>query len=103
MRKLVPVILAASLFAAYGQFAAARGGGGGGGSAAGGSHMSSQAQANSNGRFASDRDTGLDRAEDRMNAEGKAHEQATEHAKKRHHKTSARREHAATPATPTTR
>ena len=81
MRKLVPVIMFATLFAVS-QLVAARGGGpgpsgGGDTSHFGGPSSNSQAAANSNGRFASDRDTGLDRAEDRMSAKGKAHEKAT--------------------------
>ena len=36
----------------------------------------SEAAPNSNGRFATDRDFGRDRAEDRMSAEGKAHAKA---------------------------
>jgi len=42
-------------------------------------HLSSQGAANTNGRFASDRDTGLDRAEDRMSSQGRAHSHALKH------------------------
>lgn len=47
-----------------------------------GAPSNSQARANSNGRFASDPDTGLDRAEDRMSTQGNAHEKATGAVKK---------------------
>jgi len=43
----------------------------------GGAQGSAAAAANSNGRFSADRDTGLDRARDRMSVEGAAHEKAT--------------------------
>ena len=52
--------------------AEARGGGAGGG--AGGPPLSSRADENSNGRFATDRDKGLDRAEDRKSAQALKHE-----------------------------
>jgi len=86
MRKIVPVMLVVSLFSVS-QLVAARGGGGGpsGGGAVphfSGPSPNSAAAANSNGRFATDRDKGLDRAADRMSAEGKAHEKATVAAKK---------------------
>jgi len=42
-------------------------------------HLSSQGMANTNGRYATDRDTGLDRAEDRMSAQGRAHSRALKH------------------------
>jgi hypothetical protein len=43
-----------------------------------GSHgPSANAMENSNGRFAADRDFGRDRAEDRMSAQGAAHERAS--------------------------
>jgi hypothetical protein len=45
-------------------------------------HMSSGGLANTNSKFGADRDKGLDRAEDRMSAEGLAHEQATNSAKR---------------------
>jgi len=44
-------------------------------------HMSTQGTANTNGPLASDRDTGLNRAEDRMSQQGLAHNQAL---KKKH-------------------
>jgi hypothetical protein len=44
-----------------------------------GSHLSTQGMANTNGRYAADRDTGLDRAEDRMSATGRAHSHALKH------------------------
>jgi hypothetical protein len=92
MRKIMPILLFASL-CVVGPAAAAHGGGGSGGAGGGpaggggaphfgGPSPHSAAAANSNGRFASDRDTGLDRAEDRMSAQGKAHEKATNSVKK---------------------
>ena len=85
MRKIVLVMLVASLFAVS-QLVAARGGGGGpaggGGPPSSGPPSHSAAAANSNGRFSSDRDHGLARAEDRRSAKGKAHEKATVAAKK---------------------
>jgi hypothetical protein len=45
------------------------------------SHMSSQGLANTNGPNAADREKGLDRAQDRMSAQGLAHEKATAHHK----------------------
>ncbi len=81
MRKLVPMLLFTTLFAAS-QFVEARGGAGpSGGSHFGGPSSNGQAAANSNGRSATDRDTGLDRAEDRMSAQGKAHDKATKPVK----------------------
>ena len=44
--------------------------------------MSSQGAANTNSPNAADRDKGLARAEDRMSAQGLAHEKATTHATK---------------------
>lgn len=86
MRKIAPVILFASLFAVS-QLVAARGGGASsGGSGAPqfrGPTFNSRAAGNSNGRFASDRGTGLARAQDRMSAQAKAHEKATDAVKKR--------------------
>lgn len=91
MRKLTAIALFASLFAVS-LAVTARGGGGpaggggrvGGGGAPhfGGPSPHSQAAANSNGRFASDRDTGLDRADDRKSAKAKAHDKATVSARK---------------------
>jgi hypothetical protein len=91
MRELTPILLFASL-CAVSEVVSAHGGGGsaGGGGPAGsggaphfgGPSPHSQAAANSNGRFASDRDTGLDRADDRKSAKAKAHEKATVSAKK---------------------
>lgn len=87
MRKIMSVLLLASLFGAS-QVVYARGGGGGSGPMGGAPHSSGpatngQATANSNGRFAADRDQGLDRAEDRMSAQGKEHEKASTNVKKR--------------------
>jgi hypothetical protein len=105
MRKLFPVMLLAALSLAFNQLAEARGGGGGGGPGGGsgspsfgGPSSTRQAPATSNGRFASDRDTGQDRAKDRMSAQGKAHEKAKAAAKKKEKSAKA-----ATPATSATR
>jgi len=46
----------------------------GGGGSAGGSHMSDAGLRNTNGPSSADRDKGLDRAEDRMSSQGRAHE-----------------------------
>ena len=85
MRKITPVIFLASILVAHTQLVSARGPGGGGGGAShfGGPAPSSQAGTNSNGRFSSDRATGLDRAGDRMSDEGKTHEKATDAVKTR--------------------
>lgn len=56
------------------------GGGGVGGANVGGSsssHISPEGAQNTNGPTSVDRDTGLDRSEDRMNQEGLTHEKAT--------------------------
>ncbi|WP_202635555.1 hypothetical protein [Rugosibacter aromaticivorans] len=69
----------------------ARGGPGGGGHAGsmGGmspEHISSQGMQNTNGPDASDRDKGLERAEDRMSQEGLTHEKAgAAHSKHKRH------------------
>jgi len=68
------------LFLALSQPVLARGGAGGGGASHGsptGPGAGSAAATNANGRFASDRDKGLDRAQDRMNAQGLSHQKAT--------------------------
>lgn len=60
---------------------AAHPGGGVGGGHVGGSsssNISSQGVRNTNGQNSTDRDTGLDRAEDRMDQEGLTHEQVTD-------------------------
>ena len=90
MRKLISVLLCGAFAAAFSLSAAAGGPGGGasgghGASAPGGPPASSQASENSNGRFAQDRDKGLDRAEDRMSEQGRTHEKATD-AQKKHRK-----------------
>jgi len=61
------------------------------------SHTTVQKSANSNGPSATDRDTGLDRAEDRMSAQGRAHS----HALKRH-TADADEEHSTTTTTTST-
>lgn len=68
--------------AAGGGFAGGSSGSSGGGSAgqskANNPPASSQAQENSNGRFAQDREFGLDRAQERMSDQGLANERATD-------------------------
>jgi hypothetical protein len=71
----------------------ARGPGGAGGGFSHGSAVgpsSDHALQNSNGRFSTDRDTGLDRARERMSEQGLDHEKATTDAQKRR---SQKREH----------
>jgi hypothetical protein len=83
MRKIISMLLCGAFTAALSLGATAAGPGASGGhSAAGSPPASSQAMENSNGRFATDRDKGLDRAEDRMSAEGRKHEKATAAQKK---------------------
>lgn len=87
MNKHSLAVAAACLLAgaSLAAFAAPHGGGGGapgggvsagtpGGMSAG--HMSATGLANTNGPQAADREKGLDRAEDRMSAEGASHEKA---------------------------
>ncbi len=85
MRKILPLLIMASLLGAS-PLAYSRGGGGSGGPSAAahsnGPSPKSQAAENSNGRFSTDRDKGLDRAEDRMSAQGTAHEKAATNTKK---------------------
>lgn len=68
-------ITAAAVFARGGGGSGAAGGGHGGGSMSA-QHISSEGLKNTNGPSAADRDKGLERAEDRMSAEGLAHEKA---------------------------
>ena len=78
MKKLL--IIAGILLTSFSLASQARSGGGGGGGPSGGSsssHISSEGLKNTNGPNSADRDTGLDRAKDRMNKEGLNHEQAT--------------------------
>lgn len=75
-------MLVAALFIAHGQMAAARGGGPGGGG--GSPHFggpSSQAYGNANEQFVTDRETGIDRAQGRISAQGKANAKATDSEK----------------------
>jgi len=75
------LIMAVALALGTGSAVFARGGGGGGVGGSPTPHMSSSAMTNSNGRFATDRDFGLDRAKDRMSKEGLAHEKASNHVR----------------------
>jgi len=82
-RKLVVAVgsLLFGLSLAASAHGGAGGGGGGGGGNSGGaapSHASHEATINSNGSFASDRDKGQQRAEDRRSLEGSSHEKAQE-------------------------
>src|SRR5207237_10431226 len=63
------ILVTSALLAVRGS-AFARGGNGNGPAAAGGPSVNSHAMANSNGPFATDRDFGRDRAEDRMSGKG---------------------------------
>lgn len=85
MRRSIPVLVIAALAAAFSLSAMARGGGAGGGFSHGSATgpSSSEALQNSNGRFSTDRDKGLQRAEDRMSQQGRQHEKATDAQKKR--------------------
>ncbi|WER47987.1 hypothetical protein CupriaWKF_24580 [Cupriavidus sp. WKF15] len=82
MFKRTLVVAVGSLLLGLSFAASARGGGGGGGGGNFGSaapgHASNQAMTNSNGSFASDRDKGQQRAEDRRSLEGSSHEKAQE-------------------------
>ena len=80
MRISIPALVIAGCVAVV-PLAHARGGMGGG-AHAGGPAMRGEATANSNGRFASDRDKGLDRAEDRRSAEGIAHAKSADASKR---------------------
>lgn len=76
MLKTLLAVSIAALLAVGGPAAFAKGGGSAhfGGNSAG--HISDQGMANTNGPDSSDRDKGLQRAEDRMNQQGAAHEKA---------------------------
>ena len=93
MRKSFAIFACAACAGAFSFGAMARGPGGAGGS--GFSHgsavgpSSNHALQNSNGRFSTDRETGLDRARERMSEQGLEHEKATDAQKKR----SQRRDH----------
>ena len=70
MKRTTPmIVLTSAVLAVSGSAAFARGGNGNGPAAAGGP-LNSHAMANSNGPFATDRDFGRDRAEDRMSGKG---------------------------------
>jgi hypothetical protein len=75
-RQLFFALAAASLSTAV--LAGGKGGGSAGaGAAAGGAHMSAKGQANTNSRFAKERQLGQDRAAARRNAQGTAHEKGS--------------------------
>lgn len=81
MLKRATAILMMGLLACTNAVVYARGGGGPSGGMSSG-HVSTEGVTNTNGPNAPDRDTGLSRAEDRMSAQGSAHEKA----KAKHHK-----------------
>ncbi len=83
MRNIHRLLLSVALLSGLSLNAAARGGGWS--HHASGHSSNSQALANSNGRFALDRDKGLDRAEDRRSAKDLNHEK-TEGAHGRRHR-----------------
>lgn len=107
MKKILSTFLCALAAAAYAAPGVAAGPGGGASAGAGvgagvgagashvgagagvnmgagpGSNISAAGQANSNGRFATDREFGLDRAQERMSEQGQAHEKATTSSGKR--------------------
>lgn len=72
MRKLPYVVLCTAVLFAFTEIASAHGAGGS--ARFGGPAVGSRAAANSNGRFASDRDHGLARAEDRRDIRQDKHE-----------------------------
>ena len=85
MLKKTLAVAVGSLLIGLSFTASARGGGGGGGGGFGNGgnfggaapgHAGNEATMNSNGSFASDRDKGLQRAEDRRSSEGASHEKA---------------------------
>lgn len=85
MRKSTSLLMCTVIAMVFSASAAARGGGTGGGMGGGFTHgspvgpsSSSQSLENSNGRFAQDRDQGLDRAEDRMSTQGRKHEKTSD-------------------------
>ena len=83
MKKFVELLMFVMMALAYvaavaaGGSHAGTGAGAAAGASAGSGHLSASGQANGNGRFAADRDTGLDRAQERMSEQGLAHEKAT--------------------------
>jgi hypothetical protein len=101
MRRIVPVILSAFLLASYGQLVHAQGKGGGG-APAGRPAPGGQGAANWNSPSSPDRATGLNRAQQRMSEQGKAHEKATEAPKKKGQASAATRATPAVPGNPTT-
>lgn len=75
--RVLTLLLASAIASSYGAAAFARGGGGAPAGGVSSDHMSTQGQSSTNGPNATDRDKGLDRAEDRMSDQGIAHENAT--------------------------
>ena len=92
MKKLL--IIAGILLTSFSLASQARPGGGGGPSGgSSSSHISSEGLKNTNGPNSSDRDTGLDRATDRMSQEGLNHEQATGNVDNKHKNKQLHRRH----------
>lgn len=75
MKKLL--LITGILLASFSLASYARSGGGGEFGGTSSSHTSSEGLKNTNGPNSADRDTGLNRAEDRMSKKGLSHEQAT--------------------------
>ena len=74
MNNVIIPILTATLFTISSGSALARGGNNAGGESSG--HMSTQGMDNTNGPNAADRDTGLERSEDRENTQGATHQKS---------------------------
>lgn len=91
-------VLAFAMAISQAQAAGGPGGGAGGSRAGGmsGDHMSAGGRDNSNARHRSDSIQGLERAQERMSEQGKAHQKATEQEKKQG-KTKSHDKKAATP------
>ena len=81
---VLPVVTAVTLAIAPAATYARSAGANPGGMSA--SHISSQGAANTNGPNATDRDKGLERAGDRMSAQGQAHAKSTQHTSTHHGK-----------------
>lgn len=102
MKRILPLMVIAAAVATFGQAPVLAKPGGNTAAPGASPSPSSHAIANSNGRNATDRDFGRDRAEDRTSAQGKAHSNAS-HLKKSKKLASAKTlKPRATPATPAT-
>ena len=86
MRKSITIVCLAAVTSCASASVLAKGGGGGAGfshGSAGGPPLSSRADENSNGRFSTDRDKGLERAKDRMSEQGLEHAKGTDAQKRK--------------------